>query len=165
MIPSHLNFAETAADLPSMEEITAMSGLEFMEKIRDGELPGAPIGRALGFWLEEVGDGRIVFRGRPNLAGYNPSGTMHGGWFGTLLDSCMACAIQTRLPKGSGYTTLEYKVNLLRPLFVDSEEVLAIGEVDHVGRRTGVSTGKIVGADSGKLYATGSTTCIVMEIG
>ena len=99
------------------------------------------------------------------MTGYNPSGAVHGGWYGTLLDSCMACAVQTKLPKGFGYTTLEYKVNLLRPIFETTEDVLAVGEVDHVGRRTGVATGKIVGAESGKLYATGSTTCIVMEIG
>ena len=142
-----------------------MSGLEFIEKIQTGPLPGAPIGKALGFWVEEVSEGRVVFRGKPSLTGYNPSGAMHGGWYGTLLDSCMACAVQTKLPKGFAYTTLEYKVNLLRPIFETTEEVLAIGEVDHVGRRTGVATGKIVGAESGKLYATGSTTCIVMEIG
>lgn len=165
MPPENFKTAESVADFPSLAEIAAMSGLEFIEKLRTGELPGAPIGKALDFWLEEVGDGRAVFRGRPGLAGYNPSGAMHGGWYGTLLDSCMACAVQTKLPKGFGYTTLEYKVNLLRPIFADSEEVLAIGEVDHVGRRTGVSTGKIVGAESGKLYATGSTTCIVMQIG
>jgi uncharacterized protein (TIGR00369 family) len=163
--PRDVRYPETPNDLPSIEEMANMSGLEFMEKVRDGALPAAPIAKALGFWLDEVSDGRVVFRAKPGLHAYNPAGAVHGGWFGTLLDSCMACAIQTRVPRGHAYTTLEYKVNLLRPVYHDTEEVLAIGEVDHVGRRTGVSSGRIVGAESGKLYATGSTTCIVMKVG
>ena len=87
----------------------------------------------------------------------NPSGSVHGGWYGTLLDSAMACAIMTRVPQGSVYTTLEYKVNIIRPiplgLMVD-----CIGTVEHAGRSTGVATGKVVGVEDGKLSATGSTT-------
>jgi uncharacterized protein (TIGR00369 family) len=76
----------------------------------------------------------------------------------------MACAVQTALPKGAGYTTLEFKVNIIRPLFEGSGPVLAIGDATHVGRRTGVAEGKIIGEADGKLYATGSTTCLIMAI-
>jgi uncharacterized protein (TIGR00369 family) len=72
--------------------------------------------------------------------------------------------VQTALPKGKTYTTLEFKVNIIRPLFASSGPVLAIGDATHVGRRTGVAEGRIVGEQDGKLYATGSTTCIIMDI-
>jgi len=75
----------------------------------------------------------------------------------------MACAVQTTLPVGTAYTTLEYKVNIVRPVFPDTQEFDAIGEVDHVGRRTGVAFGELRGVEDGKLYAKGSTTCLVIE--
>ncbi|MGG7564693.1 PaaI family thioesterase [Rhodovulum sp. DZ06] len=158
-----MKYANGPEDLPTPEQMSQMSGLEFMEAIRRGDFPGAPIAQTLGFDIHEVSDGRVVFRGTPSFKVYNPIGTVHGGWFGTILDSCMACAIQTTLPKGKAYTTLEYKVSIIRPLFERSGPVLAIGDVTHSGRRTGLATGQIVGETDGKLYATGSTTCIVMD--
>jgi uncharacterized protein (TIGR00369 family) len=102
-----------------------------------------------------------VFAGSPEFAVMNPVGVVHGGWYGTLLDSCMACAVMTTLSRGSTYTTLEYKVNIVRPIPLGMR-VLAIGEIQHSGRSTGVARGEIVGADDGRIYATGSTTCLVM---
>ena len=151
-------------DLPRPEQMAGMSGLEFMEALREGRFAGAPIAQTMGYDLHEVGEGRVVFRGVPSFSVYNPIGTVHGGWFGTLLDSCMACAVQTTLPKGKGYTTLEYKVSIIRPLFEGSGPVLAIGDVTHSGRRTGLAEGRIVGEADGKLYATGTTTCLVMDM-
>jgi uncharacterized protein (TIGR00369 family) len=87
---------------------------------------------------------------------------VHGGWYGTILDSCMACAVMTTVPKGAVYTTLEYKINIVRAIPVGTP-VIATGVVDHAGRSTGVATGRIEGVD-GKLYATGSTTCLIMQI-
>lgn len=156
--------AQSPADLPTPEQIAGMTGREFMEAVLNGELAAPPIALTLGFDVHEIGDGRAVFRGEPSFSVYNPIGTVHGGWFGTLLDSCMACAVQTALPKGKAYTTLEFKVNIIRPLFVNSGPVLAIGDATHVGRRTGVAEGRIVGEEDGKLYATGSTTCLVMDM-
>jgi len=80
-----------------------------------------------------------------------------------LLDSCMACAVMTKVPQGSIYTTLEYKVNLTRNIPLGTE-IIAIGQTDHAGRTTGVAHGEIRGAQDGKLYATGSTTCLIMKI-
>ena len=93
----------------------------------------------------------------------NPLGTVHGGWYGTLLDSAMACAVQTKVPRGSIYTTLEYKINILRSIPLGME-IECIGTTNHVGRSTGVANGEIRGIKDGKLYATGSTTCIIMQI-
>ncbi len=150
-------------DLPTMAEVAGMSGLEFMQAILDGDLAGPPIGATMGYRLHAVADGRVAFRGTPGFDVTNPMGTVHGGWYGTLLDSAMACAIMTRVPQGSVYTTLEYKVNIIRPIPLGTE-IECVGLADHVGRSTGIAHGEIRGLEDGKLYATGSTTCIVMKV-
>lgn len=139
-----------------------MSGLEFMRAILEGKISGPPIGATMNFWVDTVEEGRVVFRGVPKFECFNPMGTLHGGWYGTLLDSCMACAVMTAVPRGKIYTTLEYKVNLTRAL-PEGREILAEGLVSHAGRSTAVATGEIRGAEDGKLYATGSTTCLILE--
>jgi len=156
--------AASAAELPTPEQIRELSGLEFMQSVLAGRFPAPPICATLDFALTLVAEGHVEFTGRPGFAAYNPLGAVHGGWFGTLLDSCMACAVMTRLPRGQGYTTLEYKVNVVRPLFEHSGEVRAVGRALHVGGRTGVAEGRLVGAGDGKLYALGTTTCLVFPL-
>jgi len=126
-----------------------------------GRIPGPPIGAQLGFRPVEVEAGRVVFEGRPGFHATNPMRGVHGGWYGAILDSCMGCAVMTRVPKGSFYTTLEYKVNITRALQIDTP-VRAIGILCHAGRSTGVATGELRGAEDDRLYATGSTTCMIM---
>jgi uncharacterized protein (TIGR00369 family) len=155
---------KSLADLLPLDRVLAMSGLEFMQGMLDGTVPGPPIAETMGFALHAVEDGVVTFRGAPTFAVTNPMGTAHGGWYGTLLDSAMACAIMTKVPRGAVYTTLEYKINMLRPIPLDMM-IACSGKVDHAGRSTGVATGEIRGVDDGKLYATGSTTCIVMQLG
>ena len=155
--------ARDPKDLPDLNEVLGMSGLEFMQRVRDGHLPGPPIAEPMGYRLHAVAEGRVTFHGTPEFGVTNPMGTVHGGWYGTLLDSAMACAVMTRVPKGSVYTTLEYKVNIIRPIPLGTE-IECIGLADHVGRSTGVAHGEIRGVEDGKLYATGSTTCIVMTL-
>ena len=153
--------ATSPDELPTREEMLSMSGLEFMQAILDGRLAGPPIAGLMGYEPHSVEEGRVVFRGAPRFDCTNPMGTVHGGWYGTLLDSAMACAVMTRVPRGSYYTTLEYKVNVVRGVPLGTE-VLCEGLAVHVGRTIGVATGEIRGAADGRLYATGSTTCIVM---
>ncbi|WP_102108916.1 PaaI family thioesterase [Oceaniglobus roseus] len=155
-------FAKSPADLPDLARILSMSGLAFMEGIRDGTLPAPPICEGMNYLLDTVERGRVVFRGTPEFAHTNPVGTVHGGWYGTLLDSCMACAVMTEVPRGWAYTTLEYKINITRALPLGTE-ILATGLTAHAGRSTGVATGEIRGAGDGKLYATGSTTCLIYQ--
>ncbi|MEO1312449.1 MAG: PaaI family thioesterase [Pseudomonadota bacterium] len=159
-----VRFVSSLEELPDRATIASMSGLAFLQAIADGELPGPPIGEAMGCHVHSVEAGRVIFRGSPAFSAMNPIGSVHGGWFGTLLDSCMSCAVQSMLPKGTGYTTLEYKVNLLRPMFPDGTEIEAIGTAIHVGRRTGTAEGQIVGLSDGKIYATGTATCLVIDI-
>ena len=149
--------------LPSNEVILSLSGLEFMKKIENGELPVAPISHTLNYELNHVSLGRVIFRGSPRFNAMNPIGSVHGGWYGTLLDSAMACAIMTKVPKGSVYTTLEYKINIIKPIPIDME-IDAIGEVSHAGRSTGTAEGRIIGTKNKTLYATGSTTCIIIPL-
>ena len=88
-------------------------------------------------------------------------GTIHGGWYGTILDSAMACAVMTTLPAGKIQTTLEFKVNIIRSIPAGAQ-VDAIGTVEHSGKSTGVAVGSLVDVNTGKLYASSSTTCIIM---
>ncbi len=156
--------AERPADLADRETLLSMSGLDFMRGVLDGRLAGPPIARVLGFTLQLVEPGRVVFRGRPDFAHANPTGGVHGGWYGALLDSCMACAVMTTVPKGRFYTTLNYSVNITRALPL-GVEIEAEGLVQHSGRSTGVARGEIRGLGDGRLYATGTTTCLIMSGG
>ncbi len=147
----------------SLDEMCNRSGLEFLRDIASGVLPLPPIGKALNFFLLEADEGRVVFQGTPTFDFYNPIGTVHGGWAATLLDSCMACAVQSTLKKGQGYTTAEFKLNLVRPLTDQTGPVRAEGKIIHAGRQVATSEGRLFGPD-GKLYAHGTTTCMIFQI-
>lgn len=140
-----------------------LSGRDFLQAIVDGRLPAAPIMHTLGFFPVEVAEGRVVFASEPQPWHYNPIGSVHGGYYGTLLDSCMSCAVQTLLPPGRTYTTVEFKVNVVRGLRAGDGEVKAIGDVVHRGRTIATAEGRMVGAD-GKVYAHGTATCLIMDL-
>ena len=155
--------AQTMGDIVTRQEAAKISGLDYMLAILHGEFPAAPISQTMNFKLIDVTSGRVVFRGSPGFSALNPMGTVHGGWYGTLLDSAMACAVSTQVDAGFTSSTLEFKINIIRPIPLNME-VDVIGETDHAGRLTGVATGRILGVDDQKLYATGSTTCVVMKV-
>ena len=157
-----MKYASSPDDLLSPQELLSMSGLEFMRGILEGRLPAPPISQVLKYQLDHVEEGRVRFRGTPEFAFANPLNTVHGGWYGTLLDSCMACAVMTVVPQGAFYTTLEYKVNITRSIPYGTP-IVAEGWVQHGGRSTGVATGEIRGENDNRLYATGSTTCMIMQ--
>ena len=136
--------------------------MEVFEAIFAGELPAPPIGETMDFVPVHMEPGIAIFQGRPQLRHYNPLGTVHGGWFCTLLDSALGCAVHTTLPAGMGYTTLELKVNMLRPLTDAVPLVRAEGKVIHAGRQVATAEGRIVGPD-GRLYAHATTTCMIFD--
>lgn len=140
-----------------------LTGLELMRGILDGRFPQAPVGKAAHFHLQEIAEGIAVFVGTPSADFYNPMGTVHGGWISTLLDSCMSCAVHTRVPRGQAYTTLELKVNFVRPPFENTGEMRAEGRVIHMGARIATAEGRLVDA-AGKLYAHGTVTCMVFPM-
>lgn len=139
------------------------TGLAFMQAMMRGEVPAPPISRTLDFVLVEVDAGRAVFQGTPQEAHYNPLGGVHGGWFATLLDSALGCAVHTVMPPGRAYTTAELHVNLVRGLSTRVPRVRAEGRVLHAGRQLATAEARLFGPD-GTLYAHGSTTCLVFEI-
>ncbi|MBR9766301.1 MAG: PaaI family thioesterase [Rhodobacteraceae bacterium] len=140
-----------------------VTGLQALRSIIAGDRSGPAISRVLNFRMESAEEGAVTFIGTPLPDFANPAGTVHGGWYGTVLDSCMTCAVLSRLPAGRGCTTLEFKVNILRPIPYGTE-VRATGRTQHVGRRTGVAIGELIGVEDGRLYATGSTTCAVLDL-
>ncbi len=152
--------ATSIDELADRAKITSMSGLEFMQGVLNGTVAAPPICVPMNYHLHSVEDGRVTFRGTPEFTHMNPMGGIHGGWYGTLLDSCMACAVMTRVPKGAAYTTLEYKINITRAI-PPGTQIEAIGTIDHAGRSTGVAHGEIRNVSDGQLYATGSTTCLI----
>jgi uncharacterized protein (TIGR00369 family) len=138
-----------------------MPGIEFLRAIRDGRLPGPPIAQLLGFRLAEVEPGHAVFECTPGERHYNPIGVVHGGLAMTLLDSAMGCCVQSSMPAGAGYTTLEAKTNLVRPITMTTGKLRAIGKLLHAGKRVATAEGRLEDAE-GKLYAHATTTCIVL---
>lgn len=145
------------------EQVAGRSGLELMQAMLRGELPYPPMARTLDFMLMSVEEGRAIFQGRPGPAHLNPMGGVHGGWFATLLDSALGCAVQTSLPPGRGYTTAELSVNLVKGLTPSVPRVRAEGRVLHCGRQLATADARLVGAD-GTLYAHATTTCLVFEL-
>ena len=146
---------------PLAEAGRSMAGIEFLRAIRDRRLPAPPMARLLGFDLVEVEPGHAVFEVTPGEQHYNPIGVVHGGLAMTLLDSAMGCAVQSKMPAGAGYTTLEAKTNLVRPITGDTGKLRAVGKLVHLGKRVATAEGKLEDA-AGKLYAHATTTCIVL---
>ncbi len=144
------------------DQIAGKSGLELMQAMLRGELPTPAIAQTLDFLMVQAEPGHAVFQGRPGTAHLNPLGTVHGGWFATLLDSAMGCAVHTRLAPGQGYTTAELSVNIVRALTPRVVRVRAEGRVIHCGRQLATAEGRLVGPD-GSLYAHATTTCLVFE--
>lgn len=146
-----------------LEEIISKPGLEFLTDIRDGRGPGVPIGATFSFGLSEVAPGTVAFTGHPKKRFYNPIGTVHGGWTSTLLDSCMACAVQTTLQPGEAYTSVEIKVNFVKAITDKTGPVRAEGKVTSRGRRIATAEGRLVDA-KGTVLALGTTTCLIMAM-
>ena len=143
------------------EQARSTGGLEFLQAIRDEELPPAPIQRLLGFSLTEVEEGRAVFVAEPGEQHYNPIGVVHAGLAATLLDSAAGCAVQSTLPAGEGYTTLETKFNLVRPVTVDTGPVRAEGRLIHRGRTVATAEADLRDGND-KLLAHATSTCLIV---
>jgi uncharacterized protein (TIGR00369 family) len=146
---------------PSAVAASSLAGLAFLEGIRDGTLPPAPISQLLGFTLTAVEPGRVVFECEPSESHYNPIGSVHGGVISTLLDSALSCAVHTTLPAGTGYTTAEMKVNFVRPIVVGTGRLHAEGRVIHGGGRLATADARLTDL-AGKLYAHAVGTCLIL---
>lgn len=149
--------------MPPLDSLASLTGLELFQRMLAGHLPPPPIARVLDFALTEAAKGFVVFEGAPRADFYNPLGTVHGGWPATLLDSAMACAVHTGLAAGLGYTTVEFKLNLVRPITVATGPVRCEGHLIHAGSRIATSEGRLFDR-AGKLLAHGTETCLIFPL-
>ena len=138
-----------------------LSGLEHIRAVLEGTLPPAPIAELFGFRIVAADVGEVTFTCTPDESAYNPIGTVHGGLVCTLLDSVLGCAVQTTLPQGTGYTSIEIKVNYLRAVHGDGGELTAHGWVTKPGRRVAFVDGDVRDA-AGKVVATATGSCLII---
>lgn len=138
-------------------------GLEVLRQVLAGALVPSPMASLLGYDLVEVGEGRAVFAVTPAEFHYNPAGHVHGGFAATVLDSAMGCAVYTTVGLGETYTTIELKVNYLKPITVATGPLRGTGTVLHRGRRTAMAEGRLEDA-AGNLLAHATTTCLIWQV-
>jgi uncharacterized protein (TIGR00369 family) len=143
------------------EEVAGMSGLEMLQAMIDGKLPAPPIAEQLSFLLVEVEKGRAVFEAEPGPHLLNPLGSVHGGVALTLIDSAAGCAVHTELGPGTGYTTVETKVNMTRPIPADGGKIRCEGRVLTRGRQIATAEARILSSE-GKILAHGTSTLIIL---
>ena len=154
--------AERTHGVVSRDVLTAESGLAFLQGLIEGVYPAPPFSHTTGIYLASVSEGRAVFTGVPTEEFLNPIGTIHGGWISALLDSAMACAVHTTLKPGQGYTSVEMKINFVRPILPDLGEITCEGVLIHRGGTIATSEGKLRDG-KGRLLAHGSETCMILQ--
>jgi uncharacterized protein (TIGR00369 family) len=146
----------------SADQRRLMTGLQFVQALAKGSLPGNTMARTLGYQIVEVSNGRVVVTALPNAEQLNPEGTVHGGLAATLLDTCMGLAVRSTLQKELGSTTLEFKISFLRPVTIGLGIVKAEGLVLTSGRRIGTAEGRLTDGNN-RLLAHGTTTCLIFD--
>ncbi|WP_258062735.1 PaaI family thioesterase [Arthrobacter sp. B0490] len=146
-----------AAVMPSM------SGLDYLHSMMGKKLPPPPMNELLSMTLIEAVEGKAIFTCRPDESHYNPIGAVHGGLVCALLDSALGCAVHTTLPKGIGYTSIEIKVNYLRPVRANSGPLTCTGIVSKPGKRVAFADGTVTDS-SGKVVATATGSLLVFPL-
>ncbi len=149
---------------PSLQQLPKLTGIDFLRKMMAGELAGPSISSTMQMHLTDVGEGTVTFECVPDESHFNPLGTIHGGYACTVLDSALGCAVQTTLPQGVGYTSIEIKINYLRPIMPDSAPLRAIGTVTKPGNRVAFADGELIDA-TGRVVATATGSLLVFAIG
>ena len=148
--------------VPTAAAGATMTGMEYMSAVVRGEMPPPPIAVTMRLRPVELEEGRVVFEGEPGEEHYNPIGVVHGGYAATLLDSALGCAVHTTLPAGVGYTSLGLEAKYVRPISRDTGRVLCEANVLYRGRKQATSEATLTAADSGKLLASGTATCMIL---
>jgi uncharacterized protein (TIGR00369 family) len=149
--------------VPTAAVGAGMKGLDYVRAIQSGELPPPPIAVVMNFSIAELEEGRAVFIGEPGEEHYNPIGVIHGGYAATILDSALGCAVHTTCAEGEGYTSQTLEVKYLRPISRDTGAVRAEAHVVHRGRKTATTEARLTSLETGRLLATGTSTCLILE--
>jgi uncharacterized protein (TIGR00369 family) len=139
-----------------------MSGLEYLRAMRDGTVDHPPISLLIDFKVVEVEEGMAVFQLVPSEYHLNPFGTVHGGVTAGVLDAATGCAVHSTLPKGVGYTSVDIKVNYVRPITLETGPMRCEGRVIHSGGRLAIAEGRMVDME-GKLYVFGTSTIMIFR--
>lgn len=137
------------------------TGLAFLERIVAGEIRNVPIGETLGFRLVEAERGRVALEGQPDERSYNLIGTVHGGWAASILDTALALSVLSTLDAEQSFTTVDIRINYLRPLTRETGIVRAEGRVLQAGRRLAYSEARLTDA-AGKLICHGTGSCVIL---
>jgi uncharacterized protein (TIGR00369 family) len=148
--------------VPTAAAGATMTGIEYMEAVSAGKVPPPPIAVLMRIRPAELSEGRCVFEGEPGEEHYNPIGVVHGGYAATLLDSALGCSVHTTLPAGVGYTSLGLEAKYVRPITRDTGRVLCEANVLYRGRKQATAEATLTAADTGKLLAHGSATCMIL---
>lgn len=168
------SYAESSPETTSTRTITwqdpvasaalgaGMAGLDYVRAIQSGEIPPPPIAVVMNFSIELLEEGRAVFVGEPGEEHYNPIGVVHGGYASTILDSALGCSVHTTLAAGVGYTSQTLEVKYLRAITRDTGAVRAESVVIHKGRKMATAEAKLTSAETDKLLATGTSTCLIL---
>jgi uncharacterized protein (TIGR00369 family) len=140
-----------------------MSGLELLRAIGSGEVPPPPMAALVGLTPVLAEEGRVIFALAPAEFHYNTMGVVHGGAIATLVDTALGCAVMSKMPLGTGYTTVELHLNFVRPVTAATGRILCEALILHSGSRMATAEAK-VRDEAGKLYAHASTTCFVFPL-
>jgi uncharacterized protein (TIGR00369 family) len=148
--------------VPTAAAGATMSGMEYMHAVVEAKVPPPPIAVVMRMRPIEIGEGTALFEGTPGEEHYNPIGVVHGGYAATMLDSALGCAVHTTLEAGVAYTSLGLEAKYVRPITRDTGRVLCSAKVLYRGRRQATSEATLTAADSGKLLAHGTATCMIL---
>jgi uncharacterized protein (TIGR00369 family) len=159
----HTTAAKIEYGVTPTEIMASMPGIEFVRAIFAGQLPSPPIMQTVEPFDCTAEPGVVVLNSVPSFQHYNPIGSVHGGYAAILLDSAMGLAVQSMLPAGTGFTTLEFKVSFIKGMTKDTGTVRTEGRTLNVGRRTATAEARITDS-KGRLLAHATTTCLVFEI-
>jgi uncharacterized protein (TIGR00369 family) len=134
--------------------------LDLIERIMRGEAPPPPVATLIGFTITSIEPGRAVLEMDAGPQHANPMGTLHGGIVCDLADAAMGMAYASSLDEGETFTTLELKINFLKPMWT--------GHLSATGRL--VKGGQTVGLvecdvhdDKDRLVARASSTCMTLR--
>jgi uncharacterized protein (TIGR00369 family) len=144
----------------SSRQAGSISGIDYLRAVRDGRIQPPPIAKLIGYQIVDIENGRAVFKLKPAEYHYNPFATVHGGIASTILDTAMTAAVLSTLPAGQGCSTLEIKVNFIRPITGQTGELHCQAKTIHVGSRIATAEGKLKDK-RGKLYAHAVSTCMI----
>ncbi|HXQ37420.1 MAG TPA: PaaI family thioesterase [Anaerolineales bacterium] len=134
--------------------------LDAAKAMVNGEVPQPPVGRLIGFNLVSVSPGSAVIEFEATEAHRNPMGTLHGGVLCDIADAAMGMAYAANLNDGESFTTLELKINFLKPVW--NARLTATGRVVKQGRSIGMVECDVTD-EAGRLIARATSTCMTLR--